>query len=381
MKNPLIYYLIFVSTTLQAQIVNVPDPNFKNALVNDNVALLYSEPGMPPQDVDTNDDGEIQISEALDVWRIDLDFKNISSLQGIEEFIEIEWLLCYQNEISTLDISNNVKLEFLVLSFNEITQIDVSQNINLEVLRLGHNQLSQLDVTNNQNLIELSCGNNELSSLDVSQNINLSTLLCGFNELDYLDIQQNVNLINLWCSTNQLENLDISNNLDLVNLSCDFNQLTTLDVSQHSNLQDLWCRGNKLIELNLKNGNNVNLDSMLADLNPDLYCISVDDIEYANTAEDWFIDSQSYYSESCKLGAESFKDSEFVVFPNPVRNVLSIGSPSDIQHYVIEVYSTKGELLLSTAKSEINVSNFPSGIYYIKISTDEHFTVKKFMKS
>ena len=46
-----------------SQIVNIPDPRFKNALVNWAVVDTDSN-GVADSDIDTNDDGEIQVSEA-----------------------------------------------------------------------------------------------------------------------------------------------------------------------------------------------------------------------------------------------------------------------------------------------------------------------------
>ncbi len=62
--------LLFValSQLSQAQIVIISDINFKNALIG--------------LGVDTNGDGQIQESEALDIIGLHLKSKNISSLQG-----------------------------------------------------------------------------------------------------------------------------------------------------------------------------------------------------------------------------------------------------------------------------------------------------------
>ena len=74
------FLLFFFAATLlcQGQIIDFPDPNFKNALL-DHVYVI-----------DTNGDGEIQISEAEEYNSvIFIADKNISDLTGLENFIRI----------------------------------------------------------------------------------------------------------------------------------------------------------------------------------------------------------------------------------------------------------------------------------------------------
>ena len=56
-------------------IVSIPDANFKNALLNNNTVI------------DTNGDGEIQVSEAEAVTNLWVSNENINNLKGIEFFI------------------------------------------------------------------------------------------------------------------------------------------------------------------------------------------------------------------------------------------------------------------------------------------------------
>lgn len=67
------YYILLVAlVTLsfsQAQIVNIPDANFKNALINTICADTNGD-GSSDSDVDFNNDGEIQVSEAEAVIRL-----------------------------------------------------------------------------------------------------------------------------------------------------------------------------------------------------------------------------------------------------------------------------------------------------------------------
>ena len=79
------------------------DVNFKNALV---------------ASYDTNYDGEIYLSEADAVTSINVAGKQISSLEGIEHFNNLEELDSSNNNIISLDLSNNNKLTKVVLRNN-----------------------------------------------------------------------------------------------------------------------------------------------------------------------------------------------------------------------------------------------------------------------
>jgi len=78
-----------------AQIVNIPDPHFKDALLNHDIF------GGDP--IDTNQDGEIQVSEAeaITVLIVGDPFLQgqIQDMTGIEAFVNITELHCYRNQI------------------------------------------------------------------------------------------------------------------------------------------------------------------------------------------------------------------------------------------------------------------------------------------
>jgi hypothetical protein len=83
MKNYYLFFiLLLVTLAANAQIVDIPDTNFKNALLNHDPII------------DTNNDGEIQESEAESVTVMYVTDKNISSLEGIQSFILLELLSC-----------------------------------------------------------------------------------------------------------------------------------------------------------------------------------------------------------------------------------------------------------------------------------------------
>ncbi len=232
--------LVFVSGVM-AQNVNIPDPNFKNALLNHNPII------------DTNGDGEIQVSEAQAVDSLNVLINNISDMTGIEAFVNLTYLSCTGNQLTNLDVSNNTALVSLLCDFNYLTSLDVSNNTALYYLDCYKNQLTSLDVSNNTSLEKLYCGLNYLTSLDVSNNTALDTLYCYNNQLTSLDVLNNPALTALMCNENQLASLDVSNNTALNELVCQNNDLTSLDVSNNTALIKLWCASNLLTSLDVSN--------------------------------------------------------------------------------------------------------------------------------
>ena len=127
MRNIYFFLTAFaLSFTLQAQIINIPDTNFKNALVNTICANTeYGSPNVN-SDVDLNNDGEIQVSEAESIYYLDVSNQSISSLEGIEYFINLYGLSCDQNQITELDLSAQTNLGYLDCGFNQLAELNIT---------------------------------------------------------------------------------------------------------------------------------------------------------------------------------------------------------------------------------------------------------------
>lgn len=335
------YLLLLLPIAIQAQIVDIPDANFKNALVNDAVAVIGGSGGL--QDVDTNNDNEIQISEAFAVTELEIYNQNISSLSGIQSFENITRLLCFNNNL---------------------TQIDLSQNILIEELWVSQNDLTSLNVSGLPGLFFLSCSDNNLSGIDVSQNLNLRFLRASRNQIINIDVSANTILEQFWCSSNQLTSIDISNNPSIVNFTAIDNPLLT--------------------SLNLQNGNNINLNRMWAYDNPNLNCILVDDENAtypdctSSTILGWCKDDSTIYAEdltSCNLSISNFLKDDIVLYPNPVKQSFEISSLSSIKS--IEIISNIGQTLMKVQTNNIDVSNFSDGIYTVLIRNADNQIISK----
>lgn len=243
-------------------IVSIPDANFKAELL----AHGDSVTGENIDKIDTNGDGEIQLSEAESYNGTLLCYESdINDLTGIEAFINLTVLIIEDTPLTSIDLSNNTALVRLDVSNNSLTSLDISNNIALERLECGNNQLTALDVSPNTALTYLSCNSNSINVLDVSQNIALEQLNCSYNQLSNLDVSQNTALTSLNCRINKLTQLDVSQNTSLQYLYAHNNQLTLLDVSKNTALKDVRCSNNQLTALDISQ--NTALEKLICDEN------------------------------------------------------------------------------------------------------------------
>ena len=85
--------------------------------------------------------------------------------------------------------------------------------------------------------------------------------------------------------------------ISLRELFCYTNQITTLDLSNNSQLFELSCGSNDLSYINLKNGNNSGLWYFMSMNNPNLTCVDVDDVTWAEY--NWARDTWTSFSNNC----------------------------------------------------------------------------------
>lgn len=208
--------------------------------------------GYVAEEFDSNKDGILSEDELNSVKDIQVYSKGITDLSGIEYFVNLRSLNCYDNKLTYLDISKNINLCSLICFRNQLADLDVSQNIRLYDLSCGENQLAFIDVTQNTDLSSLSCRKNLLNGLDVSQNTELRSLYCDENQLTDLDVSLNTKLQSLTCDKNQLESLDLSQNAELRELRCGRNKLASIDFNTNMNLDTLMCEENSLTILELE---------------------------------------------------------------------------------------------------------------------------------
>ena len=191
---------------------NFPDDNFR-AIVKGTA-------------INENGDDDLSWAEVLSVTSLDLTYKEIKDLTGIEYFKALTVLYSRYNSLKSLDVSKNTALRKLYGEHNlELKTLNVSKNRVLEELWCEYSSLESLDVTNNTALKVLHCDKNNLKSLNVTKNTALTYLRCSVNSLESLDVSKNTALTYLECSWNNFESLDISKNTALKTLICHRNQI------------------------------------------------------------------------------------------------------------------------------------------------------------
>ena len=261
MKNYFFTITLFYSFFLNAQIINIPDANFKNKLLssssNNFVASVQSFPVITYNQIDINNNGEIEVSEAQSIKYLDVTLSNITDLTGISSFINLEYLFCSSNQLNSLDLTALTNLKYIECSHNRISFLNVSGLTNLFALDCSVNRLTTLNLSNLTNLQSLSCYDNRLVNLNVTSLSNLRNIYCGYNLLNSLDVSGLIRLNLLDCSFNQITSLNIFGLTRLNELRCSHNLLTSLDVSHLSDLLVLFCDNNQLITLLASGLNNL----------------------------------------------------------------------------------------------------------------------------
>jgi|GEM_PF-4679151 len=329
-KRILLLSLICVGAT--AQNIDFADPNLKAALVDIATTDYLASTGFDGVHfgewtaVDTNGDGEIQVSEAAMITYLDLDLKGLSNLGGIEYFTSLIWLSATDNQLAQVDFTGNANLWVADLGYNALTSINVLGMDNLRILKVESNQLTALDIT----------GLPKLESVN-----------CAFNQLAELDFHTNPQFYDLGCHANNMVSLNIQNG------------------RQHNTMVGImWCDGW---------GNNPGLQ----------VCADADEIDGVNAMLDYSYPTIDIPVVNCILGNQQFTNSDGVaVFPNPASDFVKIQTQSTMRQ--IQITDANGRILESNALEDkqfyVDLSGYGSGIYYLKITTETGTKIQKLLK-
>lgn len=280
----LLLFTIFSFCLLNAQIINIPDANFKARLLLASPTNNIASTQTPDSDgyvstyhqIDTNNDGEIQVSEALLIKYLNvymgLTQGPITNLLGINSFINLQSLRCNNHQIAALDISSLTSLTHLYCSNNYISNLNVSTAPNLKYLECYANNMSTLNVTGLNNMQSLDCSSNQIGNLNLANFTSLQMLSADNNNLTSLNLSNLPNLTDvnvldnmittlitnnlpallfLECSANQLTSLDVSTVPSLISISAQSNQITTINFGTTHAITSLFLASNQLTSLNL----------------------------------------------------------------------------------------------------------------------------------
>lgn len=134
-----------LSLSANAQIINIPNAYFKTVLTTNPCSM---QPNGINNDVDTNNDGEIQLSEALAVTGLDLNAYSLTTISGIENFTNLTELYLAENNFGgALNLSMLTQLEKLSCDYCGLTSLNVDGLSNLNELFAGGNNFTELDLS------------------------------------------------------------------------------------------------------------------------------------------------------------------------------------------------------------------------------------------
>jgi hypothetical protein len=285
MKQTLLLLLALLFTAIAgAQIINIPDTNLKARLLQPYYG--WDQDGETII-IDANGDQQIQQSEALAVYGLNLGESNISNLTGIEHFTNLRELYCHANEITELNLQGLPNLENITCTWNPITSLDLSGMASLKIVACGNCELTSLNLDGLINLEQLICGGNNISTLNLSDLSNLKEFYAGSTPLTSLDVSPLESLEHFSVGGHLMPFIDVSSLQNLLSFTSVDSPLEVIDVTNNPNLIYLQCYSNPSLQyIFMKNGNNlIEMDGyVMLHSNPSLTMVCTDDgeIEYLN---------------------------------------------------------------------------------------------------
>ncbi|MEL0456678.1 T9SS type A sorting domain-containing protein [Flavobacteriaceae bacterium SZ-1-7] len=92
----------------------------------------------------------------------------------------------------------------------------------------------------------------------------------------------------------------------------------------------------------------------------------------------------SFKGNSLSTSDEQNSKVQFKLFPNPANHFVTLNMPLDAINPTIEVFNVQGKLMKSMKMTNISykmdISTFPSGMYFIQLKTTNGMAIKKFVK-
>jgi len=203
---------------------------------------------------DANGDGEISPAEAATVTSIEVGTQEISTLEGIRYFTNLESLTANGSRAADRTI------------LGQLTELDLTGLDKLKSLQCRHNYITRLTLSGNTSLTSIVCYGNSLEALDLSGAPMIETVDAGDCSIRSVNVHENTLLRTLYVHNNKLTAIDLEGNPALTALRCDQNLITELNVSKCTSLSSLDCAPmdnasgqNVLAKLILSTGMSINL--------------------------------------------------------------------------------------------------------------------------
>jgi len=259
MKKLYFFVLFLAHLSVTAQIVNIPDLQFKAKLLS-GTATNHITQDLAGNWIamDLNNDGEIQVSEAANIRDINIYSSNgnafqISSIEGVKSFTNLEYLdVSDCPGILSVDISGMQKIKLVSFMNNiNMTSANFTGCPLLENINVSNSAIVNLDVSNLPKMNVLTCNGGKLQTINYAGSTTMKYLLCSDNEISSIDVSSLVDLYSFNITGNLLTSLDVSNLTKLETLSCPANQLTSINLQNTPKLKYLEASFNNLSSLTI----------------------------------------------------------------------------------------------------------------------------------
>jgi len=310
---------------------------------------------------------EFSISGGGFYWLTNLDVSKSPSLQA---------LACIRNKLDILDLSNNTALSsYLSICYNGLNTLKLNSNSTIEFIQCHDNQLSSLDLSGNTALRWLECNDNQLSSLYVSSNNELNHLKCQNNKLRLSDLYE-ISLTIKPDPDNEIvfgeqrlasQTIEVGQQVDY-SVEKEFFGNATLFTVQKDGVpapESDYIIIDGIITFKIKGTYQVSMTNSALIGIPKV----IAEIEVSNVG----------------ISETTHEEMKIVVYPNPTTGELTIKN-EQLTINSVEVFDVVGKrlslhhLISTSSNHHINVSHLKSGIYFIKINTNEGTITKKVIK-
>lgn len=311
--------VLLISLNMQAQIINIPDANFKIKLLSGYSTNLQGQ----PVSIDANQNGEIEVTEAQNIIALGTSFQgaNISDLTGLEYFINLKNILLANNQISEFNFPTLTLLVSLYLGFNPISTFDMSNHPHLKQIYIHDTQIAFINFPPSNILEYFGSGNQPLTAIDAMNSTNLKSIMTQNTNVSKINIKNtNINFNDagmLW---------DCWQNIPLTYICCDAEDvpaLTTFSTNCGHNLSAIT-------------------------------------IDTTNT---------------CALSQGVVNNYGIKIYPNPSTGIFNLNLPA-VFNAAVQVFNTLGQKVFETSiKNEQNVvldlAHLQKGLYVLKVENED----------
>ncbi|OIQ16227.1 MAG: hypothetical protein BM557_10170 [Flavobacterium sp. MedPE-SWcel] len=336
MKRIYLFSFTVLYISCFSQTIEIPDLNFKAKLLSGYNTSLSTEGNIYNNNIDTNNNGEIEVNEALAVTGLKLSTSpantngDIYSFEGIEYFTNLKRLLFVGNQISgTFDATIFPNLIELNCSGNNLTGLTVNGLNQLTTLKFHDNEISELNTEGLESLETLFFRSNNISSIALNNSIHLKEIYIDFNNITTLDLSILQELESISCSGNDINQLLFNNNPALTYISASGNKIETIDLTGLSSLNYLNLSSNLLSQIS------VNVIPQLTTLEINSNPLEQIDLQNNTSLEYLFIVNTLITAVDCSNTSVSIlnaSNNPYLTFININNNIVSYSDP-DLLYY------------------------------------------------